>query len=157
MDRRPQRVHVIVAGIVLTWGASASAEPTYQGYLDTALSLSNPSSQGCAICHVSAAGGQPGNPSLAPFGGLLNADGIETTSSESQFASVLSEIKQDQPKVYADLQAGRDPNPDVSATNVHIPEYGCNVGIGARLAEPRWVAALGMLALVGWRRRSKSR
>jgi MYXO-CTERM domain-containing protein len=159
MDRRTKMgsVRTIVAGIVWMWAKSAAAEPTYQGYLDTALSLATPSPLSCALCHLSAAGGLPGNPNLAAFGLLLQKDGVGTNGTESQFVTVLAEIKVGCPKVYDDLLSGSDPNADVCAGDVHLVEYGCDVAPGAKATATGWVASLGVLAVAASRRRRGAR
>jgi hypothetical protein len=159
MDRRRtmRRLQAIAVGLALTWAASASAEPGYIDYLDSALDVDASSSPtDCTPCHQPG-GGTAENSNLQPFGALLHQDGIgEPSSSEAAFAEVLDQIKQDQPKVYADLQAGRDPNPDVSTTGVHVPEYGCDVTTGPPVREQWWIAAFGgvWFAVVVRRRRA---
>jgi hypothetical protein len=152
-------LRAIAMGIVVTWGARASAEPTYLGYLQSALLPSTTivnQPYSCAPCHLTDLGGSSENPNLAPFGDLLHEDGIATSSSETQFASVLGDIKQAEPKVYADLQNGRDPNPDVTTSGVHIPDYGCDLAAPTKTARPWWWASsFGALAALALRRRTR--
>jgi hypothetical protein len=159
MDRRRtmRSAQAIAVGFVLTCAAGASAEPGYIDYLDSALDVDASSSPtDCTPCHLPG-GGMAENTNLQPFGALLHQDGIgEPSSSEMAFAEALDQIKQDQPKVYADLQAGSDPNPDVSTTGVHVPEYGCDVTTGTTVREPWWIVAFGgvLFAIAAWRRRA---
>jgi hypothetical protein len=160
MNRRGRThwMQAIAFGIGLTWEASASAEPGYIDYLDSALDVDASSSpSNCTPCHQPG-GGTAENPNLQPFGELLHQDGIaEPSSSEAAFTVVVEEIKQGEPKVYADLQAGTDPNPDVSTTGVHVPEYGCDVASRATAAEPWWTVFCGAFTVVAWRRRAAIR
>jgi hypothetical protein len=158
MDRRGmmRSVQAIAAAIVLTWAGSASAEPGFIDYLDSALDVDASSSPtNCTPCHTPG-GGTTENPNLQPFGELLNQDGILPNSQESQFPQVVAEIKQDDLPVYEDLLAGRDPNPDVGST-VHTPEYGCGVARGAKATGRWWLTAFGVLSVVGKRWRARLR
>lgn len=156
--RRMRWVQAMAAvGIVATWGARASAELMYPPEVIMALGLPADSTAiTCATCHLSnSGGGGPSDPMLAVFGALLEQDGIASGSSEAQFVSVLAEIKATQPKAYADLLAGRDPNPDVTdAADVHTPEFGCTMGNVAK-GRGSWMLALfGLASIAVWRRRA---
>jgi MYXO-CTERM domain-containing protein len=151
---------IVAAGVVLAGAGRAGAEPTFLGDLQTALpsTAANLSASygDCTPCHI-AGGGGPSSPNLMPFGELLNQDGILPSSQAAQFVQVVAELKQDDPKVYDDLLDGTDPNPDVSMSGVHTPEYGCDVSRRPRSTAPGWMAAFGVLALVARRRRAQLR
>ncbi len=146
----------IVAGIVMTWGARASAEDGYIDLLQTALlpsatKVDQPFS--CAPCHASPNGGNS-SPNLLPFGELLFQNGIGTNSQASDFVRIVDQIKTDDPKVYMDLTNGLDPNPDVGVT-VHTPEFGCDVAKAAGRGGSLMSAAFALVPIAVWRRRAR--
>jgi hypothetical protein len=160
-DKTMRKVLAMVAGIVvvMAWAGGGGAEIGYINLLQSALPPNTSVYQpyNCAPCHLTNQGGLGGSPNLTPFGELLVQDGVTASlnlpSEQPLFDTALAEIKLDQQKVYSDLLTGHDPSPDVGAI-VHTPEYGCDAGGGAKSTPPWWVAAVGALAVVAWRRRA---
>jgi hypothetical protein len=138
-------VATLVAGSTLTWAATSSATPDFPAVVAQYLSLPSLAidpPQGCKLCHPTDAGGT----SLSPFGTLVLQDGA-VPYDESSLRNALAQIELDDPQLIDDIKAGRDPNSDPNAGNVHAPQYGCGL---AQKAEPTpWVIAAAVALALG--------
>jgi hypothetical protein len=138
-----KRVALVLAGLLY-----ASTAHAHRGYPDKlATDVGAKMSPSCSICHVNPQGGGP----LRTFGDLMvgtyGLDPSTLNEDDSSLASALAALKFGDPGLYADLQAGTDPNRDhdVSDHARESAEYGCAVTGNRRSGG--WSAILG--AIVG--------
>jgi hypothetical protein len=153
------------AGIaLLAWPSPARASMSYPGDVDTALGVPGivetklAPTKGCQLCHTDPNGGTL---TLTAFPNYLISqyDFPKTTVAEDGLvAASLAKLKVAEPKLWADMQAGIDPNTDPVLAEQAPPQpaYGCSIraprggaGAGALVGLGLWSAA----ALVRRRRR----
>jgi hypothetical protein len=120
----------VAAVAACAWPAAAHATPDFPAAVVQDLGLPGitiDAPQGCTLCHTTDAGGT----SLKEFGHLLQQDGLQPYD-EPSLAQALAQVGGEEPQLIDDIRAGIDPSADAASTgNVHTPEYGCGVAIGA--------------------------
>jgi MYXO-CTERM domain-containing protein len=168
--KRPEGVRrrawssLLVGLAALSWEARAAAYQGYPKVVDTALGVPQivetkiAPSMGCQLCHTSNTGGTLNLTAFPSY--LISQFGFEKTSSEEDplLVDALAKLEATEPKLWADMKEGMDPNVDPSLTAVAPPQpqYGCSVrsspsdGGDAR-------AAAGVLALLTATRRRRRR
>jgi hypothetical protein len=155
---------LLLALAALTWSSAALALPSYPKDVDTALGkpgivegkMAPP--MGCQLCHTSTSGGTT---TVTLFASYLIAQ-YEFPSApvmeDALVAGSLAKLETAEPKLWADMQAGIDPNVDpvLAEQAPHRVEYGCSTGPARGGCSFAWAAALLALATVGRRTRRRS-
>jgi hypothetical protein len=152
--------------LLLAFPPAARAEATYPGDVDMALGVPgvvekmDPPS-GCQLCHTDPAGGTT---TLTPFANDLVARYEFPKAAAVEDANVLAslaKLKAAEPKLWADMQAGIDPNSDPVFLSgaPPAPGYGCSSSGrgGASETGSGWCPALAFGVMLAQRRRRRSR
>jgi hypothetical protein len=147
------RVTLVAAWLISSRNAAADQPFVQVVEMHYGISSLPESQRGCRLCHIDDNGGA-GN--FRDFGLLIRSLGVTsvcgtTSACAAELGPALNAVDSQYPALAADIKAGRDPNPDVSAvTNVPEPSYGCALSIAARRTPfAGWVALLvgGLLTL----------
>jgi hypothetical protein len=164
----------VAAGLLAgSWEAPAAAYQGYPAVVDKALGVPQvvetkiAPSMGCQLCHTSAAGMTLTLTAFPSY--LISQFGFEKSASEEDplLVDALAKLEAAEPKLWADMKAGKDPNVDQNLTSVAPPqpEYGCSMTRShcfrhspCRQQEISWVTALlGLMVLAVGRRAVSSR
>jgi hypothetical protein len=150
---------VVVAGWT-GWPSAASANQSYPGDVDTALGVPGivetkmAPTKGCQLCHTDPNGGTT---SLTPFADyVVSQYGFPKTlvPEDAVVAVALAKLKDAEPKLWAHMQKGVDPNTDPALAEQAPPhpDYGCAACPPGDTGGLPWLAG-APLALVAARRR----
>lgn len=154
----------VVAAALLAWPSAARANQSYPGDVDTALGVPGvvetkmAKTKGCQLCHTDPNGGTT---TLMPFADyMISQYGFPKTIApeDAIVAASLAKLKAAEPKLWADMQMGIDPNTDpvLAEQAPPHPSYGCSTG--AAPGTTRYSYLVGMLlALAAVGRRSLPR
>jgi hypothetical protein len=162
----PRTLASLTALVLAVRAAPAAA---YQGYpmvVDTALGVPQvveteiAPTMGCQLCHTSNTGGTLTLTAFPSY--LISQFGFEKTSSEEDplLVAALAKLEAAQPKLWADMKAGKDPNLDSNLTALAPPQpqYGCAIRREPTATETQWVmACLGFAIVAAARRRTARR
>lgn len=151
----PRCVALVVGAALVAWSPLAFANPSYPGDVDTALGkpmiveAKIAPTTGCKLCHTDSAGGTT---TLTVFANYMIAEyGFPKTivPEDELVKESLARLMAAQPKLWADMQDGIDPNTDPVLTEQAPPQpqYGCTAA--AAEDDGTWLAALGVLGLAG--------
>jgi MYXO-CTERM domain-containing protein len=162
--RRGLTFLAIVAGLAMgSWEAPVAAYMGYPAVVDTALGVPQivemtiAPKMGCQLCHTSPTGATADLTAFPSY--LIYQFGFQKTSAEedSLLVAGLAKLEAAEPKLWADMKAGKDPNvdPNLTALAPPQPQYGCSMGRAPSGPQSGWAAALG-LAIVTLSRRRRS-
>ena len=154
--RLPRCAAFVSGAALMAWSAPALANASYPGDVDTALGkpmiveTKIAPTMGCQLCHTNPGGGTM---TLTTFANYMIAeyDFPKTTVAEDALvAASLAKLKAAEPKLWADMQAGIDPNTDpvLAEQAPPQPQYGCS-SAAAREDGCRWLAVMAGVAAAG--------
>jgi hypothetical protein len=112
---------------------------------------------GCQLCHTSATGATPDLTAFPSY--LIYQFGFMKTSEEEDalLVAALAKLEAAEPKLWADMKAGKDPNvdPNLTALAPPQPQYGCSMRRAPSGPQTGWTATGLGLAIVALSRRRR--
>jgi MYXO-CTERM domain-containing protein len=149
--------------LCVAWSSAAWALNGYPLVVDTALGKPGivenkiAPQKGCQLCHTSSDGATT---TLKPFAHYMIAEfgfpnvGVEE---DSQVVAALAKLKDAEPKLWSDMQAGIDPNTDPVFTDQAPPQpqHGCSTSPSS--PGSAWYGAMALASFAAVLRRRSAR